>query len=370
MQRKPRIWLMVVMFLLVRLVGIAQAYETDEPLTSVIVRGGGAQATANGLFVIDAVHGGKIDSSVLRAANLDGILLEVPWTTAEASEGSFSWTAADSIVSQAAVAGKKVSLILTTGWRTPNWVYAAGAQKFNFIWDQAGWGPALCSIASIPVPWDAIYQAKLDAFVAAAGAHFGNNPAIASVKITGLTSKTQENFLPATVKEAITNGKTSCTGYDDVANWQTAGYTPLKVEAAWQTMLDMFARAFPQTKLEAMLIRGGFPPIDDNGNRYTPDYRVDSPVTDDFASTGASDYPAQFALQNDGLTTAPVWTTEAAYAAHILTGYQEGTALGTKTPTAISLALAAGASYLEFYEADALLPAAQTALNNAHQILQ
>ncbi|MGH7878696.1 MAG: beta-galactosidase, partial [Candidatus Binataceae bacterium] len=308
--------------------------------------------------------------AVLKSANIDGVVVGQAWSAIEAVEGKFTWSKLDAVLSQAAGSGKKVSIVLGAGWQTPAWVYTDGAQKFKFIWDQAGWGPKLCSVASIPVPWDAVYLAKWGALVAAAGARYATNPTIASVKIAGINSKTQELFLPTAVKQAIKSGRTKCTSYDDVANWQAAGYTPAKVESAFQSVMEMFVPAFPESKLEAMLVRAGFPPIDNNGNRYTAVRGADSDVTDEFASSGVADYPAQFTIQNDGWTSTTVWATETSYAGRVTTGYQEGTKPGSKTSAAITLALSVSPAYLEFYESDALSSAAQSELTTAHQVLQ
>ncbi|HLW69788.1 MAG TPA: beta-galactosidase [Candidatus Binataceae bacterium] len=351
-------------------VGASWAFEPDEPLYKPLSIVAVTPAAANGIYVLDGIHNGKIDSAVMDSADIDGVLAGFSWTVLEPTEGKFNWKLLDSILRQAAAGGKKVSLVLGAGWLTPTWVYADGAQKFNFIWDQASWGPKLCSVATIPVPWDPVYLTKWAALVAAAGARYGNNPTIASIKITGINSKTQELFLPTAVKQPINGGKTSCVSDDDVADWQTAGYTPAKVESAFASVMEMFVRAFPENKLEAMLTRSGFPPIDDNGNRYTPSYGRDSEVTDDFASSGLADYPAQFTLQNNGWTATTIWATETSYASRITTGYQEGTVQGSQTPAAITLALSAGPAYLEFYENDALNPAVQSALVSAHHVLQ
>jgi hypothetical protein len=90
--------------------------------------------------VSDAIHNGKIDSAVMTTANIDGLLAGWSWTVLEPTEGKFNWTALDAILSQAAAGGKKVSLLLGAGWQPPTWVSTDGAQKFNFVWDQASWG--------------------------------------------------------------------------------------------------------------------------------------------------------------------------------------------------------------------------------------
>src|SRR5436305_9031836 len=119
-----------------------------------------------------------VDPTMLNSPLVDGIAIRALWNAVEPSDGVFNWTATDSYVAQAAAAGKTVTLRLMAGYVTPSWVYQAGAQPFNFIWDQTSWGPAFCSTATIPVPWDPVFQAKFAALVQAFGARYSSNPAV------------------------------------------------------------------------------------------------------------------------------------------------------------------------------------------------
>ncbi len=326
--------------------------------------------TANGIYVIDGVHRNSIDKAILKSSLIDGVVLSVPWSVIEPEEGRFVWSSIDSILSQAQAYGKKVSLVLGSGWQTPSWVYSDGAGQLKFIWDHSNWGPAVCSVVAIPLPWDPIYLAKWSQLVSAAGARYDSDARIASVKVTGVNSKTQETFLPTSVNQKISSGAISCTSYDDVADWQAAGYTRLKIETAWQTVMQSFVEAFPDKKLEAMLIPGGFPAIDDNGNRFPARGNQDQEVSNDILRMGISEYPATFTIQNDGWSAQWLWEAEAGDADRVTTGYQEISPLNSQTAAAITAALNAGATYLEFYESDATLASQQSAFLKAHQELQ
>ncbi len=115
------------------------------------------QVTVHGIYAINAVHlqtvrgasSYQIDSSMLTNSLVDGISLRVFWSDVEPSEGTFIWSTLDSLIAQAASAGKVVTLRAMPGYSTPSWVYADGAQSFNFVWDQSSWGPAICSTTSI-----------------------------------------------------------------------------------------------------------------------------------------------------------------------------------------------------------------------------
>ncbi len=239
-------------------VGLASVVNAQEFRSPLIVPMGysasSESVTANGIYVIDAIHRNSIDKAILNSPLIDGVVLEVPWSTIEPREGKHLWSSIDSILTQAAAYSKKVSLVLGAGWQTPSWVYSDGVRQFKFIWDHSTWGPTLCSVTAIPLPWDITYLAKWSELVSAVGARYASDSRIASVKVTGINSKTEETFLPSSANQKISSGTTSCTSYDDVANWQASDYTRLKIEAAWQSVMQMFVQAFPDKKLEPMLV--------------------------------------------------------------------------------------------------------------------
>jgi hypothetical protein len=100
--------------------------------------------SVHGIYVIDAVHLQKvsgisqyqIDSSMLSNSLVDGISIRVFWSDVEPTDGTFAWTTLDSLIAQAAAAHKLVTIRVMPGFGTPSWVYSAGAQSFNFVWDQ------------------------------------------------------------------------------------------------------------------------------------------------------------------------------------------------------------------------------------------
>lgn len=324
----------------------------------------------NGIYVINAVTNNLISPSVKVNPYIDGVVLQVGWNTIEPREGNFNWSSIDSIITQAATAGLHVSIVLMPGYQTPSWVYSDGAKQFQFVWDIATWGPKVCTVQTIPVPWDAVYLSKWNTMVSALGARYSNNTTVASVKVTGINGKTGELFLPTATAQSISSGKISCKSNNDITNWQGAGYTRLKVESAWNSIMQMFAQAFPETKLEAMLLPAGFPSIDDNGIIFAAPYSQDDQVTNDIITSGVSEYPSQFVIQNDGSSATWTWKVLSGYAGQIMTGVQENHAQGSLTSQAIKTALAAGANYIELYPTDALASSTQAELAIAHGLLE
>jgi hypothetical protein len=333
------------------------------------------------VYVIDAVHlqrvGGNasqlgLDFSMLSNSNVDGFSLSqvLSWSDVEPSDGTFLWQTMDALIAQAAGAGKKVSIGILPGWKTPSWVYSEGAQSFNFIWDQTIWGPPLCSVATIPVPWDPIYLAKWGELIQAFGARYNGNYTVANVKLMGVSSEDEETNLPLTANAHLHSGTTSCTGYNNPVNWQKIGYTRTLIENTWQEIAITYQQAFPNKLLTAVLQPGGFPPIDANGNIFKSSNGADPRAPSDIMAVGVAGFGVQFTLQNDALSSTWIWNLIENYSSQIVTGYQTLQALGSGLPTAMDTAIAGGANYLELYEGDLKNPQLTAAIASAHRQLQ
>ncbi len=258
-----------------------------------------------------------VDPTMLNNALVDGVAIRALWNAVEPSEGVFNWTATDSYIAQAAAAGKMVTLRLMVGYATPNWVYQAGAQPFNFVWDQTTWGPTFCSTATIPVPWDPVFQAKFAALIQAFGARYSSNPAVAGVKISGISTESEETSLPLSVNRPLTNGQTGCTSNNDVANWQAIGYTRTRAVNAWEQLAQMFQQAFPNQPLMGVFQPGGFPPIDGNGNLINGYNGADTIAAQTIIPYEVANMGAQFILQNDALTSTWNWAYQAQLAGQL-----------------------------------------------------
>jgi len=310
-------------------------------------------------------------TQVLDDSNVDGIAVKVGWNVVETADGVYSWAELDSVIAQVAAVNKTVTLNVVAGFQTPSWLFAEGVQGFSFVWDEP-WGPPLCSIETIPVPWNAVYLEKWNAFVQAMGARYNSSPTVVGVKISGVNSKDEETTLPYSVNEKISNGK--CTGYDDVTDWQAIGYTRLQVESAWEQIAATYKASFPSKALISTLDIGGFPPIDDNGAIFVglqPAIGQDQQVTLEIIAYGAANYGLQFGLQFDGLiSSGSGWPTEASYADQIITGYQTVAALGSRLPTALNIATGAKTDYLELYASDLSNSSLQGAIATARSELQ
>jgi hypothetical protein len=153
---------------------------------------------------------------------------------------------------------------------------------------------------------------------------------------------------------------------NDVQNWINAGYTRTRVENAWLAMASDFDRAFPNREFAAMMVPGGFPPIDGGGD-LIPNASCDYQVTDDILNDGITSYGrGVFAAQNNGLSNTWIWLYLVSDASVVDTGYQMTAPLGSKLGQAIHLALQDSADYLEIYPADLSDPSLQSVVKQAH----
>jgi hypothetical protein len=326
-----------------------------------------------GLFAINATGNfrSKTNASMLTNPSIRGIFVSMNWNVLEATEGSYYWSSLDSMLSQAGAAGKQVTLGVMAGYETPSWVYADGAQSFQFLWDKTGGasGAATCSVQSLPVPWDPVFLAKWATFIQALGARYSANPTLVSVMLYGVNFESVETSLPVSNGEKIQGEGKSCTGYNYPALWQAAGYTRVKVEDALELLQTFYQGAFPNTQLLAGLNPHGFPPINQAGNliaKQTADFQVPS----DLIANGAATLGSQYSAGDGGLSaTGWTWSTLTDYASTLDTGYQTTTALGSALPAAMDMAIAAGSQWLQLYSSDVTLSSNQSALASAAQQL-
>jgi len=198
-----------------------------------------------GLYVIGGYREPRAWSPTLTQNGIKGIALSAEWTALEAKTGKRDWSALDVDVRQVARAGRRVGLRLQAGISTPEWVYARGARRFTFEdrnpYHAEGGGGArrrnqtLGQTLTLPVPWDEAFLSAWEAFVAAAGAHYAQERAIAMVHVTGPNKHSAEMILPRQP--------------EDRERWRSLGYTPDKLIGAWKRCIDAYARAFPQAAL-------------------------------------------------------------------------------------------------------------------------
>src|SRR5579885_3132349 len=169
-----------------------------------------------GIYALGEGRGFAAD--VTGSPEIDGLALRYSWSQLEPRENVFNWSGIDRDIAAARRFGKKISIGVTAGARTPRWVYLAGARGFTYTWDRP-WGFPVCSARTIPVPWDPVYLSKWGEFVKTLGVRYSDNPALAYVKITGINGNTQELILPHSRNRRVDIDGTRCETTDEVIDW-------------------------------------------------------------------------------------------------------------------------------------------------------
>jgi hypothetical protein len=340
--------------------------------------------TARGIFALNNA-GGAVPEPILNNPSVDGVALLFRWNQIEPGDGQFDWQIIDQQVTLIRASGKVYSLGITPGVNTPQWVYAEGAAAFQFAWDKP-WGPPPCTMVSFPVPWDPVYMEKWSGFVRALGSRYSDDPALVLLKIQGVNAQTPEFLLPYDHTGAKGGPPlVNCQPSNETAEWQSLGYRPSKVEMAWETFASAFRSVFPTQELALETGPWGMPPINDSGSLMAS-RAADTNLPTAIISIGKQMLDGEFVAQNDGLQAHWCWSRLGQFASPAPIAFQMAWNV-TDDPTcrmnhferpcdaqkmlqsSIDRGLAAGASYLEIYEADLLNPALGQIIADAHRRL-
>jgi hypothetical protein len=238
----------------------------------------------------------------LGVTGVDGMAIVLDWATIEPSPNTFVFDTLDAQLAQAQAHHLAIELAIRAGKSVPAW--AAGPSPLRLAYAPHR-GEGRCQEASVPPPWESSYQSAFAAMLAGTANYLRSKHASpAVVKLTGLNATTEELRLPAEGPEE-TSG---CPGggTDDVAVWQRAGYTPTRIEQAFDQLAASFARAFPDTPVVVALIpQAPFPPLDDRGQlvRGRAKQTLGDSVLAAMVSSGARRLSGRFILQHDFLVT-------------------------------------------------------------------
>jgi hypothetical protein len=278
-----------------------------------------------------------------------GVTVRTVWKNVQAGADRMDWSYFDNAAAAAASHGKSVGLSLAAGIFTPDWVYRAGAARFDFTLT-GPWIPT--RPMTMPEPWDAPFLTQWGAVVRAMGRRYDGNPAVSYVMIGGLGFSIESVYAKSP---------------EDIAKFQSLGGPARWLDGA-KRIVDLYAAAFPSTPFI---------------------YAMAPPVKGDFGPTralveyGVAKYPGRFGIMHDGLnaTAAPGFYPDHAvttYSAKIPAGFQmvwsaagdEG-AQRVKGTLSQALARAAdfNAQFVEVYETDCQDPACAIDLHAAAQHL-
>lgn len=343
-------------------------------------------ATIDGIFAL-APPNRPIPEAIYQNPNVDGVSIQFVWMMIQPSENFFNWDPIDNEIKQAQAHHKKISLNITPAIFTPQWVYAAGAKRFTFLWDKP-WGFPACSTQGFPLPWDEVYQAKWTAFIRAVGKRYSGNPALVLVKIQGINGQTSELLLPHTMPGGQQRGRLvkECPGQnDDNQTWLAVGYRPSKVLAAWRNDAATYAQAFPNQHLVIEVGPWGMPPIDDQG-ALLEGRAADTRLPIEIISAGRQMLDGRFVVQNDGLNAVWAWPMLSQVAGGVPIAYQTAWFVTNDRQcrmnhfqqpcdaqqmmqATVNMGIESGAKYIEIYGPDVMNPQLQGILAEAHKRL-
>ncbi len=287
-------------------------------------------AALNGVYVL-GLEGASaaVLAPYLSNPDVDGFSLRAGWSDVEPADDAYDWSQFDAVIEAAAAHGKKVMLRVLPGLRTPEWVYEAGAARFEFVDDNPN-RPTYGEVVSMPLPWDPVFLTKWSDLVAAFGARYAANPAVTLVAMTG----------PAAGGEMHLGDKSNAD------RWHDLGYSNELLIDTWKLTIDAFSAAFPNQHRTVAVAN---PVLFDNPAE------VRAAVAAYCAESGCG-------LQGNWLAaktspTGDLYQQIANHAAAAPVGFQmlcsaTQERFGGELMTAVDLALEAGASFLEVYRVD------------------
>jgi hypothetical protein len=222
-------------------------------------------------------------TQVLTNRAISGVQLYVKWSDIEPGPDQFNWQITDELFQEAGLHDKFVVLTFVPGFATPQWARKGVIQQFFSLTYGSGLEGYL------PLPWDATYLARWDAFLEAVAARYGNNPQFRMISAAGPTSVSEEMSLPYL---AAGDPALPAPG-SDLAAWVALGYTPGRYEAAWAQVFQVYARLFPRQYISFALYAGLA--IPDASQKVTT---LQTVFGEGERSVGAD----RFVFQGDGLT--------------------------------------------------------------------
>jgi hypothetical protein len=274
--------------------------------------------------------------------NVKGFMIRDFWPNVEPTEGIYNWSFFDQAVALAAQHGKFLGLAVAAGLYAPPWVYADGAASIMFT-ESGG------AVDTMPLPWDAVFQAKWFALVQAMGSRYAGNPSVAYICMTG-PGRNFEMYMVYSAADA-------------------ARFDVMNGQALWGqavgTIASAYAKAFPRQAL----IYAIAPPTMDAQGRATVKTAVNAAMAEYPGHVGAC---ADELVPNYAPTSASGLILEAASGTNPV-GFQmldPMTGLTGTLAQALTAAEGFKAHYVEVYTGDCADPAQQSTLNAADGVLK
>ena len=270
---------------------------------------------------------------------LTGVLLAAQWNEIEPEEGRYDFSTLDRCVEIVRKAGKQYKFKVMTGMYSPEYIYKTGAIRFNTIVanpNRSNYGEP----ASIPVPWDPVFQRHFSRLIKAFGEHYASDSHCVAATLTCANYMSAEMHLPKSP--------------EDMKQWAKVGFTTDKLLRVYCQYMDEWAAAFPRQLI--CLHMSKTTNLSDMS---------DHEFVERIVRYGLEKHPRQFALQNNGLNGRrenrddpdhPLYK----FKDRLLNGYQSVASFTTTPERQGSIEMStlnfvrADAEYWELWEADGM----------------
>ncbi len=259
---------------------------------------------------------------------VDGATIIITWSdlysTSNPGAGNYNWTELDNWLSYAIAANKKISLGVAAGVNAPSWIlsppYSVPAYRFTF--NSGPVANADCVTMLLPASWGSTYVGLYDQMIVDLSAHLratGAYNALKIVKLDGLNLQTQELGIGAT-RPADYNCPLQNSQYL-TEGWAAAGFTPNAAVAAWGSITQTIAAAFPNQVLSVDVLAsdGGFPSVSNagqilaapaSGTDLTTQYMISSTLLSGTQASFANRFSVQWDALSNGAPDPEVLTAQ------------------------------------------------------------
>lgn len=174
--------------------------------------------------------------TLLAQPEVDGVVYYTSLIRVRPEPDRFDFTPVEQVLNACQAAGKKMKLAILGGRWVPEWFYQRGVQKFEWVLKEE-YVDAGTRKASAPVPWDLEYLRLMKETLQQAGQKFRDRPELIEVQVTG----------PALANGLETNFSLTA------AQAESIGYTPEKLTAAWEQMIDAAGASFEKQNISLAL---------------------------------------------------------------------------------------------------------------------
>lgn len=183
---------------------------------------GGTAPTGDGkVFALLNPGNNSSTASQFAALNtVDGLAFRDRWSKMETSAGTYDWSRLDAIAKVAAQYNK--ALTIHIGADLPSWLAEQGASTYTYIHPYQG-------TVTTAVPWDTVFLERHKSFVTALAAHIKQKDMASLITVVSVAAPVAEMSLPDCSNGKLGNG----TSYD------RGSYL-----SAWQSSINAYSSAF------------------------------------------------------------------------------------------------------------------------------